>query len=130
MLYVTVIPFVAANFSAAGGINATLLGEMSTNRNFEVQANVTYNLVGVAPDVSNTVSFTFDFAQPATTTGSSVAGVSLSYAAFKVSLQATTVFVGAANAKSELAKHARPQLQFKLVTADGFCASCCCCRAA
>jgi hypothetical protein len=60
----------------AGGINATLLGETSPNRNFEIQANVTYSGTGVTPDVSNSVTFQFDMAQPTTTTGTSFAGVS------------------------------------------------------
>jgi hypothetical protein len=59
----------------AGGINATLLGETSPNRNFEIQANVTYSGTGVTPDVSNSVTFQFDMAQPTTTTGTSFAGV-------------------------------------------------------
>ncbi|WIA24061.1 hypothetical protein OEZ85_013674 [Tetradesmus obliquus] len=61
--------------SSSGGINATLLGEVSSNKNFEVQANVTYNIIGVTPDVSNAASFTFDFAQPSATTTGSFAGL-------------------------------------------------------
>lgn len=56
--------------SSTGGINATLLGEISTNKNFQIQANVTYNTFGGAPDVSNTLNFQFD-----TATSQSGAGV-------------------------------------------------------
>jgi hypothetical protein len=72
----------AAAVVCAGGINATLLGETSPNRNFEVQANVTYSGTGVTPDASNAVTFQFDMAQPTTTTGTSFAGVSWSCLGF------------------------------------------------
>lgn len=63
--------------SAFGGINATLLGEGSPNKNFELQANVTYGtLAGAQPPLtSNSVTFVFDTPTVTTPTGS-LTGVS------------------------------------------------------
>ncbi|KAF8060281.1 tyrosine--tRNA ligase 1 [Scenedesmus sp. PABB004] len=50
--------------SQSAGINGSLLGEGSSNRVFELQANVSYGAAGGGNDLSNTLNFQFDLAQP------------------------------------------------------------------